>query len=189
MVEKLQRRAISRAGFTQRSSLHRCNSLRESPAGAKQNKATGGSLLCIKSGRRECANCGRAEVWTWTCGYWFLWLSRHIDGTGRLPPCAHSAADSRPRRPSRQRAHLRLCVDSEESATRRSVGCAVCDTNFTGSRPGPRFSASTAGRSTDRQKKLVCHTCVLESPTRVWDLKAMRQHLTGVPQSRRSSTT
>lgn len=190
MVEKLQRRALTRAGFHPTVEVCiRCNSLRESPAGAKQNKATGGSLLCIKSGRRECANCGKGEIVDVDpCGYWFLWLSRHIDKDRKTATvCAFCGRFSAPAALRGNVPICGTCMASEESATRRSVSCAVCDTKL--HRKSARAEVLCVnGRSLDGspEKKLVCHTCsVLESPTRIWDLKAMRQHLTGAPPSRR----
>ena len=193
-VEKLQRRALTRAGFHPTVEVCiRCNSLRETPAGAKPNKATGGSLLCIKSGRRECANCGKGEIVDVDpCGYWFLWLSRHIDKDRKTAAvCAFCGRFSAPAALRGNVPICEPCVAAEELASKRSVNCAICDTKL--HRKSARVEVLCVNsRSLDGspQKKLVCHTCsVLESPDRIWDLKAMRQHLAGFPRPRRSSTT
>ncbi len=191
VVEKTQRRALSKAGLHPTVEVcTRCNSLRETPAGTKPNKATGGTLLCLKSGNRTCANCGSdAIVDIDPCGFYFLWLSRHIDKDRKVATvcsfCGRFAT------PVAIRGNLPICkgcVAVEPTLENRSVlKCGICDSKL--HRKSARMQVlSVNDRAIDgcSKKSLVCHTCsVLEHPLRIWNLKAMRDHLGKDRRSRR----
>jgi len=187
-VEAAQRRAVEQAGFKRTVEVCvRCNSLRDTPAGAKPNKATGGSLLCIKTGERQCANCGGcgtiADIEA--SGYWFVWLSRHIDRDRcTATVCAFCGAFSQPAELCGNLPMCKSCAAAPDPASRRSAACAICDGKLHRKTTRAKVLCKNAkGIDGSPGTAVVCHTCSdLESLARPWDVKTMRTFLAVRPR-------
>ena len=183
-VERAQRRAVAAAKLHPTVEVCvRCNSLRDTPAGAKANKATGGSLLCIKTGSRQCANCNGIDTIADInpCGYWFVYIGRHIDRDRSIATvCAFCGAFSQPSEIRGNLPMCKACATAPDPAARQTVMCAVCDTKL--HRKSTRIEVLCKNdRAIDGSPRtaFVCHTCSdLESLNRTWDLKMMRRYLT-----------
>lgn len=182
IVETAQRRAMAAARFEPTVDVcARCNSLRETPAGERQNKATGGSLLCIKTGRKECANCGSSDVVAVDpCGYYFLWLARHIDRDQKVATvCGVCGSFAKPVALCGSIPVCDKCRVSSRAPQKRATACVICSTRLH-RKTVPVHVLVENPRSLDGTPKSapVCHSCAdLESPTTTWAATTMRQLL------------
>ena len=184
-VERAQRRAVAAARLTGTVEVcARCNSLRDTPAGAKANKATGGTLLDVKTGSRQCANCGGVDaiVDIDPCGYWFVYIGRHIDrDRATAVVCAFCGAFSQAHELRGNLPMCSACAAAPDPAARCTVECAVCNAKM--HRKTTRVEVLCKNeRAIDGSPRTasVCHTCSdLESLNRTWDLTMMRRYLGG----------
>jgi len=188
VVETCQRRAATRARVELRVDVcARCNSLRETPAGEKQNKATGGSLLSLHDGRKECANCGSCAVVSIDpAGYWFLWLARHIDREQKVATvCAFCGVFSKPAALRGNMPICGACISAKDPKSTRTTACALCSAKI--HRKASFVSVLCKNpRAFDGTPKIaaVCHPCGdLDALDRVWDVQTMKRKLQ--PKGRR----
>lgn len=180
VVEEIQRRAARWAGIVPIVQVcARCNSLRDTPAGAKAPKATTGSLLSIQNGTRECANCGSAAVVDVDApGYWFLWLSRHIDREPTVATlCGLCGCLSRTAGLIGEVPACAPCLAAERRRARTTVPCAVCEARIFKKAPARAVLCANPRSATGTPvAKLVCRACAdLEAPTEIWDTSTLKQ--------------
>ena len=182
IVETCQRRAAERAGVDRLVDVcTRCNSLRETPAGEKQNKATGGSLLSLKDGEKECANCGSSAIASIDpAGYWFLWLARNIDREQNVATvCAFCGFFAKP---VALRGCLPICGTcnaSKHERPRKTTECALCSAKIHRKASFVRVLCKNP-RSPNGTPKIapVCHACSdLDAASRVWDIQSMKNQM------------
>lgn len=180
MVETAQRYAAAAAGVNPRVQVcARCNSLRATPAGEKQNKATCGTLLSMHRHSRTCANCGSTGsiVDLDATGYFYMWLSRHIDRDQRVAAvCAFCGLFSKV---TGLIGILPACAGCHASQQKLKQGqcCAVCHKKIH-KKTSAEMVLCVDPRSIDDtpQTKPVCRSCSdLESKEVVWDPSSLRQ--------------
>lgn len=182
VVETAQRRAMAAARFEPTVDVcARCNSLRETPSGESQNKATGGSLLCIKTGRKECANCGSSDVVAVDpCGYFFLWLARHIDRDQKVATvCGSCGRFAKPVALCGAIPVCDKCKVPKRGPQKRATACVICSTRLH-RKTTPLHVLVENPRALDGTPRCapVCHSCAdLESPTTPWAATTMRKLL------------
>ena len=180
VVEEIQRRAARAAGLSTAVQVcTRCNSLRDSPAGVKANKATTGTLLSIEAGTRECANCGSTAVTDVdAAGYWFLWLSRHIDRDQTVATvCGLCGCFSRAAGLIGEVPACAPCLAAERKRSRTTVPCAVCEARIFKKAPARAVLCANPRSATGTPvAKLVCRSCAdLEAPTEIWDTTTLNR--------------
>jgi hypothetical protein len=181
IVEQVQARAAKAAGIAPIVQICvRCNTLRDTPAGEKSNKATTGTVLTLQTGSRECANCGCGDtiVDVDARGYWFVWLARNIDRDPNVATiCGVCGCFSR--------AHALIgaipvcepCTAAERRRPRATASCAVCATKIYKKAPSrPVLCIDPRSKSGTPETKLVCRSCQdLEASDTAWDTKSLKQ--------------
>lgn len=188
IVETCQRRAARKAGVELLVDIcTRCNSLRETPLGEKQNKATGGSLLSLKDGEKECANCGSTAIASVDpAGYWFMWLARHIDRDQNVATvCAFCGYFAKPVALKGNMPICGVCNAGKHERPRKATECAICSTKIHRKATFVRVLCKNP-KAVDGSPKVafVCHPCGdLDAHNRVWDIQSMKKQMR--PKARR----